>query len=179
MKIIKRVLVMCLMTGLVLTNGLGTYVSYAKKSDVIIETKVTETVVMKTTTIGKKTWYLVENEEQLRAIGTGEYSMSANYMLNCDIYLSDAEWVPIGSESTPFRGTLNGNGCEIWNLTMKSPTAKLIGFLGYATGATICNVTLRDLEISKAGGVGKSVGAIVVFGINCNIYDNEVYSKDN
>lgn len=209
MKILKRILVLCLMSVLLLAYGFGTYETYAKNFDAKKEakdtkstkekkskkdkkdkkskkvtkakeaTEATNTVVMKTATIDKQTWYLVENEEQLRAIGTGQYSLSDNYMLNADIYLSDNEWVPIGNEDTPFTGSFNGNGYEIWNLTMTSPTVKLIGLFGYATEATICNVTLRDLDISKAGGVGKSVGAIVALGIDCDIYDNEVYSKED
>jgi len=116
----------------------------------------------------------VENEQQLRSIGTGKYSMAANYMLNADITLSDKEWTPIGDFNNPFKGTFNGNGFKIRNLTITSPSAKLIGLFGYAEGAKIYNVHLTDVDISKAGSTGKSVGAIVAFGIDCEVYDNKV-----
>ena len=56
-------------------------------------------VVMDTATVKGVTWYLVESEAHLRAIGTGEYGLDGNYMQNADITLSRTEWEPIGTET--------------------------------------------------------------------------------
>jgi len=122
-------------------------------------------------------YYLVYNEAQLRAIGTGEYGMDQNYMLQADIQLSTEEWVPIGTWDNPFTGTFNGNGFEIAGLTMTDPDAEIIGLFGVAQNAHIYNVILRDCDITSAGRniTGKSVGAILAIGQGSRSYDNIVH----
>jgi len=123
-------------------------------------------------------YHLVDTEQQLRAIGKDSGSLSLNYMLNRDISLT-GEWVSIGDSGNPFTGTFNGNGFEIKGLKMTDPAAQFIGLFGYAKGATIYNVTLRDVDIERAGGTGKHVGAICAMAESCNIYDNQVIVSEN
>ena len=126
------------------------------------------------------TYYLVFNEAQLRAIGTGAYGMDQNYMQQADIQLSTDEWVPIGTWDNPFTGTFTGNGFEIVGLTMTDPEAEIIGLFGVAQNAHIYNVILRDCDIASAGRniTGKSVGAILAIGQGSRSYDNIVYPKE-
>jgi len=125
-------------------------------------------------------YYLVCNEAQLRAIGTGKYGMNLNYMQQADISLSAGDWVPIGTWDVPFTGTYNGNGFEITGLTMTDPDAKIIGLFGVAKNAHIYNITLRDYDIASAGknGANKSVGAVLAIGQGSRSYDNFVYPKE-
>ncbi len=170
MKNIKIVLALFVITGLVITSAWGMFAkgTTGSEADNKAKTEKVESLTdMKTAKINNQTWYLVENEQQLRSIGTGKYSMSANYMINADITLSNMEWTPIGDYSNPFKGTFNGNGYKIKNLTITSPTAKLIGLFGYAEDAKIYNVHLTNVDISKAG-------RIVAIGIDCEICDNKV-----
>ena len=125
-------------------------------------------------------YYLVYNEAQLRAIGTGAYGMDQNYMQQADIQLSTDEWVPIGTWDNPFTGTFTGNGFEISGLTMTDPDAEIIGLFGVAKNAHIYNVILRDYDITSAGinMTEKSVGAILAIGQGSRSYDNFVYPKE-
>ena len=125
-------------------------------------------------------YYLVYNEAQLRAIGTGKYGMNLNYMQQADISLSAGDWVPIGTWDAPFTGTYNGNGFEIKGLTMTDPDAEIIGLFGVAKNAHIYNITLRDYDITSAGknAANKSVGAILAIGQGSRSYDNFVYPKE-
>ncbi len=125
-------------------------------------------------------YYLIHNEAQLRAIGTGEYGMDQNYMQQADIQLSTEEWVPIGTWDNPFTGTFNGNGFEIVGLTMTDPNVEIIGLFGVAQNAHIYNVILRDYDIANAGRkmTGKSVGAILAIGQGSRSYDNFLYPKE-
>lgn len=118
-------------------------------------------------------YFYVDNEEQLRLIGTEKYPLSNNYALNRDITLTK-EWKAIGDEEHPFTGSFNGNGYEIIGLKNTDPNAVYIGLFGYAEGANIYNVTLRNVDIDRAGGNGKHVGAIVAIAIDSKVYDNEV-----
>lgn len=132
---------------------------------------------METLDIDGTTYYLVQNEEQLRAIGTGRYGMDQNYLQQADIQLSANEWIPIGTRKNPFTGTFNGNGFEIKGLTMTDPYAELVGLFGVAKNANIYNITVRDEDITSAGrnAAITSVGGIVAIGGSA--YDNTVYPK--
>ncbi len=125
-------------------------------------------------------YYLVYNEAQLRAIGTGKYGMNLNYMQQADISLSAGDWVPIGTWDAPFTGTYNGNGFEITGLTMTDPDAEIIGLFGVAKNAHIYNITLRNYDITNAGknAANKSVGAILAIGQGSRSYDNFAYPKE-
>jgi len=136
---------------------------------------------METLEIKGTTYYLVSNEAQLRAIGTGEYGMEQNYMQQADIQLSENEWIPIGTWDDPFTGTYNGNGFEITGLTMKNPDAKLVGLFGVARdNAQIYNITLRDFDTASAGenAANISAGAIVAIAYGGRAYDNFVYPEE-
>lgn len=135
---------------------------------------------METLDIKGTSYYLVYNEAQLRAIGTGKYGMGLNYMQQADISLSAGDWVPIGTWDAPFTGTYNGNGFEIKGLTMTDPDAEIIGLFGVAKNAHIYNITLRDYDITSAGknAANKSVGAILAIGQGSRSYDNFVYPKE-
>ena len=126
--------------------------------------RVSENQSMNTATIIGQTWYLVETEVQLRSIGNSTYSLSANYILNANIKLTD-EWIPIGTLEAPFTGRFDGNGHEIVGLTITNPNLQFVGMFGVAENAIIRNVTLRDFDISSGGrdATGKSVAPVLAF----------------
>lgn len=137
-----------------------------------------EAVEMDTLTFRGKTYYLVFTEEQLRAVAAGQFGWDKNYMQQADIQLSSDEWLPIGTENDPFTGSYNGNGYEITGLTMKSSDAELAGLFGYAKGAHLYNIALRDVDIDAAGSsTDCNKDAICAMAEDCRIYDNEVYKK--
>ena len=102
---------------------------------------------METVTIKDKTYYMIDNEDDLRAIGNA-YPLSGYYLLNHDITLS-GEWTPIGDEANPFTGKFVGNGCIIYGLTV-TKTSDKIGFFGACNGAKIQNVILEDVTIDPS-----------------------------
>lgn len=136
-------------------------------------------IEMETLELNGKTYYLVSNETQLRAIGGSVYGLDKNYMQQCDIELSPDEWKPIGTRAHPFTGSYNGNGFEIKGLTMVNPKATLIGMFGCAENANIYNITLRDYDIEKAGSSAKmkTVAPILAKNYGSRVYDNNIYPK--
>ena len=129
-----------------------------------------KTSTMKTSKINNITYYLVETEDQLRAIGKDKASLSKFYLLNNDIILTK-EWIAIGTEDTPFTGKFDGNGYTIHNLKMTDPKAKYVGFFGYAENASIHNLQLENVDIEKAGCKGASKCATVCVAMDCKISD--------
>ena len=192
-RILSIVLTMCVVLG---ASFVGVYSAAAATDEGSMNMKKSSTpksddlpatddskamgTTMKTLDINGKTYYLVHNETQLRAIGTGAYGMDKNYMQQADIQLSADEWAPIGTWKNPFTGTFTGNGFEITGLTMTDPDAEIIGLFGVAKHAHIYNVTLRDYDIMGAGknAANKSVGAILAIGQGSRSYDNFVYPKE-
>jgi hypothetical protein len=124
----------------------------------------TGSIEMKTVRVNSEIYYLIDTEEQLRSIGKSKYTLQMNYMLNHDISLT-SEWTAIGDFDHPFSGTFDGNGFEIINLKNTDPNAVFIGLFGYADGAKIHNVRLRNIDIGSAGGKGKHVGPIVAIAL--------------
>lgn len=91
--------------------------------------------------------YILTTAAQLAAIPT--YGMSACYKLGNDIDLSwYSSWTPIGTSSTAFSGTLDGNGHSITGLTIgtsASPsTASYLGLFGYLSNASLKNVAVSE-----------------------------------
>ena len=73
----------------------------------------------------------------------------------------DAEttaWTPIGSKSSPYTGTFDGNGCKITNLTINLQKM-YIGLFGYVgEGGCVQNVNLEGGSIKGGDYVGGVVG---------------------
>lgn len=140
---------------------------------VIVKDKSEDVVDMNTATILNERYYLIESEEDLRAIGSGPYALSDNYMLNKDITLTK-EWKAIGDENAPFTGKFEGNGCTISNLTIKDKEAKYIGLFGMVKGAKIHNVTLFNVNIANAGSKGGSTSPFVAIALDSEVSDCQV-----
>ncbi len=121
--------------------------------------------------------YLVKDYADLKAIGTGSYTLSKVYRLTNDIDASASKtenggsgFVPIGNETTNFTGKFHGSGHAIKNLNIQRPTANYIGLFGYSTLSTIDSLGVTNAKI-----VGNYyVGCIVGFnkGITSNSYSS-------
>nr|WP_321457403.1 MBG domain-containing protein [uncultured Cohaesibacter sp.] len=109
----------------------------------------------------------VSNLHQLALVGA---DLTASYVLIDDIDASetDAEdsdagiwgsegFIPLGSSSSSFSGTIDGDGHTISDLTIHAGSSDYIGLFGYSSG-TITNIGLIDAYV---GGTGNGVGALV------------------
>lgn len=76
------------------------------------------------------------------------------------------EFMPIGNENNPFRGTLKGNSFSIDDLKISRPIEKDIGLFGYILGGSVQNLTLKNVNITG----GEKVGALV--GVNHGNIEN-------
>ena len=88
--------------------------------------------------------YLIENVEQLNAVRN---FLGDHFKLTSDIDLTGVNWQPIGtSSSNAYKGTFDGNGHTIKNLTINS-TQSLVGLFGYIQSAQIRNLILIILKL--------------------------------
>ena len=74
--------------------------------------------------------------------------------------MDSTEWTPIGTESNPFAGKFDGNGNTITGLTCTDTSADHVGLVGYASGATIQNVTVQDAALKGHYYIGTVCGYI-------------------
>ena len=96
-------------------------------------------------------------DELLKLMNQDGYAWNADYVLKNDIDMSGKAVTPIGTASTPFTGTFDGNGKTVSGYTLALADAENVGFFGYVgSGAVIKNLTLDGSVTGK-----KFVGGIV------------------
>jgi hypothetical protein len=97
-------------------------------------------------------------------------NLSGSYRLMNDIDLESNEWVPIGSGSTPFSGTLDGKEFTISNLTI-TQTQEYVGLFANNSG-TIRNLKLENVQINVSGSISSFIYAGSLVANNTGIIEN-------
>lgn len=105
--------------------------------------------------------YSIDSEIDLRALATTVacHATGLTFVQSADIDLTSA-WTPIGTSSSPFHGTYDGNNKKIRALSIPA-AGENSGLFGYTLGATITGVHLEGVSISGAG--ASKVGALIGF----------------
>jgi hypothetical protein len=111
-------------------------------------------------------WTAISDRAGLEAIHNAE-NLSGNFYLTADIDLGGELWrYPIGrsddnnSRSPAFRGTFDGQGYVIRNMTIAGNHRCPVGLFAALDGATVRNVGLESTNIDISADDGHSVGAI-------------------
>jgi len=112
--------------------------------------------------------YRIFNADQLNQVRNFLGNTDVFFSLEADIDLAPwlAEnnpyegWQPIGTESSPFKGTFNGNGHTISNLAINRPETDNVGLFGYVVGCNIYNITFHRCAITGNDYVGGIVGYV-------------------
>lgn len=107
--------------------------------------------------------YQVSNSDELFEVRN---DLSANYVQTADIDLTqfieednpNIGWSPIGTESTPFKGSYNGNGYSIRGLYINRTTTNYVGLFGYVWEAKISSLVIVSPNIRGNDYVGTLVG---------------------
>lgn len=94
-------------------------------------------------------------------------------ILDADISLGDSVWYPIGSKQYPFRGHFDGRNHYISNFTMEG--LQYVGIFGYAEGATIENIKVRDAKVTGV----QYTGIICGYAANTNIIACDNFAEVN
>lgn len=81
-----------------------------------------------------------------------------NYVLTQDIDCNEQAFVPIGDEDTPFKGSLDGDGFTISNLSLSGSGD--CGMFGYMLGAQVDRLHINNAELSCTGDTSGTLAAI-------------------
>jgi hypothetical protein len=109
--------------------------------------------------------YEIYTAEEMNSIGARPGDWDKHFILMADIDLSaytGTQFNVIGTNSTPFTGTFDGNGHTISNFTYVSTGASDIGLFGVVSGAgaRIEKLGLIDPDVSARTYVGSLVGKL-------------------
>ncbi len=113
----------------------------------------------------------ISSAADLLALASDSSGWSGDYLLTCNISLSDVcnasdgSWTPIGNATTLFTGTFDGAGYAISDLYINSSGSDYQGLFGYSTG-TIRNLGVVNCEIAG----GEYTGGLI--GLNNGIVTN-------
>lgn len=117
--------------------------------------------------------YVAYNADGLQAWSTyAQANPATNLSLGKDITLPLAEgensnWTSVGSDITPYTGTVNGNGHSITGMTINQTTNNA-GFIGYlGENGAVKNLKLKDVSVTTTGNY---VGGLV--GYSCSVIEN-------
>ncbi len=111
--------------------------------------------------------YQLFSKEQLKDIGTdtinGCNSSTANacnaqFVFKDNIDINNEAYTPIGDNTNPFTGVIDGNDRTLDNLTINLPTTDNIGFVGETCAATLQDLTISNFSITGQNNVGVFVG---------------------
>lgn len=108
-------------------------------------------------------YYEIHNQGQLRWFAdqvSNKGQTTINARLMASFAMDSTEWTPIGTESNPFAGKFDGNGNTITGLTCTNTKAEYVGLVGYASSATIQNVTVQDSAFKGNWYIGAVCGYI-------------------
>lgn len=111
----------------------------------------------------EKSPYMITSANELFEV---RGNLSAFYKLANDIDLSEWNtenspiygWTPIGTSSSPFTGSFDGNGMKIINLKIKREQDDYVGLFGYVSGASFSNIWFINAEVSGQDNVGTIAG---------------------
>ena len=122
--------------------------------------------------------YLIWNQDQLAQVSNFLDQEGVVFKLMKDLDLTNwiAEnnpnqgWLPIGVESSPFKGVFYGNNHKVTGLMIKRNSTNHVGFFGYVNGATINNFTIEGSSVVGNDCVGVLMGSVIGSTItNCHI----------
>lgn len=102
--------------------------------------------------------YLVESAAHLKDVRNKitENGGDVYFRQTADIALNTAadgesNWVPIGNASTRFKGTYDGGGFKISNLTIADSSERYTGLFGYVENGVLNNIHLDSVNITSNG----------------------------
>ena len=114
----------------------------------------------------------IRTADDLMKIGDSDVNLSLDYILMNDIDFTGKDFTPIGNYSDPFKGTFDGNGYTISNIT-----SDVGGLFRSASDAEFNDIVLKDININVKG--GNYIGGLLGQGSNVSIKNCSIESGNS
>ena len=124
---------------------------------------------MSSMTLTSSTFNRVNNCGDFMSIILNSSSVRVNLTQSVDCSGMSTNFFPLGNSTNPFRGTFEGNGFTISNVTINT-NGQCAGIFCCGVGATVMNVVFQDVNITSSNYTAANAGAL--FGVcqnGCNI----------
>ena len=151
--------IIALTLALIISLSFFSLVSFAEETDTVEH--LTEVPV------GYIGIYTKDDLDNIKLDMAGKYILmndivfgDSDYVKGGSFYNSGKGWEPIGTTSTNFKGTLDGNGYRIKNLYINNPNRSYVGLFGYIVEATIKNIILENANLIGKNYVGGVAGYV-------------------
>lgn len=121
--------------------------------------------------------YLVNRSEEPMNFNGKFIKLNANIDVNPDWQVGTTVptnvWIPIGSATTKFAGTFDGNGKTISGIYIDGKTTQYVGFFAYTDNATVKNLRLTNSYVTSAtdgvaGIIAYANGATTMENVYCD-----------
>lgn len=108
--------------------------------------------------------------------GTDDFT-GKTIKLNASISIENYQWIPIGTEEHPFKGTFDGNGNKIEGLLIEQLEKSCLGLFGFIDSAAVENVTVRRGYAAGYHQVGGISGFAMNSSFSCCINEVQLYAQ--
>jgi uncharacterized protein (TIGR02145 family) len=116
--------------------------------------------------------YKINTLNDLNELAQSPETWEKNFEQTDNIDAEDAQnwhngagWLPIGNETTPFRGFYSGSGYTISNLYMNRSDVIVTGFFGVCDNTLLYDIQLTNLNFTAGSTMGGLIGMIRNFSI--------------
>ncbi len=107
---------------------------------------------------GQKEYVKISTKDELIKLTEADADLSRHYKITKDIDLDGVQFKGIGSLENPFKGVFDGGGFTIYNVKIDGGKRHNVGFFNFIKGASIINVSLKDVNVKGYYSVGGLVG---------------------
>mgnify|MGYP000392974380 CR=1 FL=1 len=157
----------------------GYYFDYNDQNEIIIKNTEDNPIVGLTNGIGTKdNPYLISSEEDWKKASATSTTSDTYFKLTKDLDFSNKKFYMLGSKNNEFKGTLDGNGKKISNLSINVPKVSSFDYVGIiGKGGSAYGINLNNIKVTGCNYVGALFGNTRgtvrdIYGSNLNISGN-------
>ena len=160
-------------------DNTGYYFDYNDQNKIV--TKNTEDnpiVQLENGTGTKEDPYLISSEEDWKKASATSTTSDTYFKLTKDLDFSNKKFYMLGSKNNEFKGTLDGNGKKISNLSINVPKVSSFDYVGIiGKGGSAYGINLNNIKVTGCNYVGALFGNTSgtvrdIYGSNLNISGN-------
>ena len=160
-------------------DGSGYYFDYNDQNKIVIKnTEDNPIVQLENGTGTKEDPYLISSEEDWKKASATSTTSDTYFKLTKDLDFSNKKFYMLGSKNNEFKGTLDGNGKKISNLSINVPKVSGFDYVGIiGKGGSAYGINLDNIKVTGYNYVGALFGSTRgtvrdIYASNLNISGN-------
>ena len=160
-------------------DNTGYYFDYNDQNKIVIKnTEDNPIVQLENGTGTKENPYLISNEEDWKKASATSTTSDTYFKLTKDLDFSNKKFYMLGSKNNEFKGTLDGNGKKISNLSINVPKVAGFDYVGIiGKGGSAYGINLDNIKVTGYNYVGALFGSTRgtvrdIYASNLNISGN-------